>query len=395
MTTALLDSRTRGSKLALYTRLASIVIVTIPCVAFAQTPPPSVSLSFGIDTTVAPVGDIVRLTKAYLARPDSSARSRGLWSSKSDFDTHYGDLGGEAYQGFPATILGVTGTGPGDSVFVVKILHATADSSRTQIQPLALQRLYAVRAPAAPYGWQLSSPLPRLTGNWVHRAAGVITFWYAPGQRQSVRKRQEASQFVDSVARLFGVARPEHINAYLTGRWEQGQRLLGLDFFPEGSGAGSGLGGLSVGTGILLLSNPAIGEAYLHELVHLVLWPVQSHNHVFGEGVAVWLGGSQGRSPKAMYEFLHRYQLAHPNVKLTDIIGSDTLQGVDASTVLYATRGLIVDSIYRQSGIPGLRRFALVSGTDDQLIAALPSYISEIGTDINQWWRTQATLLSR
>lgn len=188
--------------------LATCAMISLPGsqVAVSQTPAPSVSIGFGIDTSIVEVRDIVRLTRAYLGRPDSSARSLGLWSSRSAFDVRYGDLAREAYQGFPATIIGVSGRGTGDSVFVVKILHATASSTGNDIRPLAIQRLYATRASGSPYGWQFSSPLPRLTMNWARLDAGRMTFWYAPGQRQSRVKAQRASQFVDSVAHLFGVA---------------------------------------------------------------------------------------------------------------------------------------------------------------------------------------------
>src|SRR6266498_3669048 len=138
--------------------ICATVSLLAPCIrksAAAQTPSPRVSLSFGVDTSIAQVRDIVHLTAAYLAHPDTSARSRGLWSEEGSNDPRFADLATKAYQGFPATILGVTGTGSGDSVFVVRLIHATADSSGTQIRPLALQRFYAIRAPAAPYGWVL------------------------------------------------------------------------------------------------------------------------------------------------------------------------------------------------------------------------------------------------
>src|SRR5205823_9665309 len=124
----------------------------------AQTPPASVTTSFGVDTTIREVRDIVRLARAYLAQPDASARSRGLWSN-SPVDARYGDLAMEAYQGFPATIIGITGAAPGDSVFAVKIIYGSVDSSGTHLQPVTMQRLYAVRVPGSPYGWQFSSPL--------------------------------------------------------------------------------------------------------------------------------------------------------------------------------------------------------------------------------------------
>ncbi|MDQ6768724.1 MAG: hypothetical protein M3Z54_01910 [Gemmatimonadota bacterium] len=332
----------------------------------------------------------MKLTTAYLTQPDSSARSRGLWSTQSAFDARYGDLAQEAYQGFPATILGVSGNGLGDSVFVVKVIHATADSTRKRITPLAMQRFYAIRASGSPYGWQLSSPLPRLTHDWARRDAGGITFWYAPGQRQSPDRAKHASKFVDSVARLFGVSPPKHLDAYVTGTMDDGERLLGLDFLPENSGPGTGFGGRGGGDGILLLSDPRVGEAYLHELVHAVIGPtVESRNSIFGEGVAVWLGGSGERSLKQMYSFLGEYQRAHPEVSLAEMFGGEPPGGYDAVVALYATRGLIVDSIYRRSGIEGLRRFAQIRGSPSDMIKILPSYTNVTGGDINHWWRTE------
>src|SRR3954462_9827719 len=81
----------------------------------AQTPAPTVSLGFGVDTNVAQVRQIVLLTRAYLTHPDSSARS-GLWSTRAPLDPRTSDLAMQAYLGFPATIVGVTGMGQDDSV---------------------------------------------------------------------------------------------------------------------------------------------------------------------------------------------------------------------------------------------------------------------------------------
>lgn len=362
----------------------------------SQTPAPSVSLGFGVDTSIAEVREIVRLTRAYLTHPDSSARSTGLWSTRVPLDPRTSDLATQAYQGFPATIVGVTGTGAGDSVFVVKVLHATADSTGRTISPLALQRFYAVRAIGAPFGWQLASPLPRLTRGWARRDVGRVTFWYEPGQKQYPTKAQQASLFVDSVARLFDVSPPKHLDVYLTGSTEAGERLVGLDFFPDGSGPGTGLGGRTLPTaGILFLGDPRVGEAYFHEFVHAVLGPtIPSGSAVFGEGVAVWLGGSHEKSLRTMYSLLAQYQSTHPEVSLAEVLRGEAPGGEDATSAVYATSGLIIDAIYRQSGIPGLRRFARVRGSPDDIIRTLPEYITGAAGDIDLWWRneTQAVL---
>ena len=353
-----------------------------------QTPAPSVTTSFGVDTTITEVRDIVRLTRAYLSNPDTSARSKGLWS-RSSLDTRFGDMAVEAYQGFPATIVGVTGTGQGDSVFVVRIIHGSADSAGTHLQPLALQRIYAVRAPGSPYGWQLSAPLPRLTRSWVRRDSGRITYWYAPSVTPSPIKATHAAVFIDSVAKLFDVHPPSHLDAYLTSTMEEGLRLFGLDFIVDASGPGTGLGGRGGGPGILILGNPQLGEAYLHELVHAVLGPtVEVRNSLFGEGVAIWLGGSVGRSLPELYAALRQYQQSHPNVSLTELLQGKA-QSLDEGVAWNATRGLIVDSIYRSSGIAGLKEFARTPGRDTDLIKALPKYIKGMDENPDKWWREE------
>ena len=377
---------TRNARhVACVTVLAGFIAMT----AKAQTPAPSVSISFGVDTTISEVRDIVRLTRAYLAQPDFTARSRGLWSSSPN-DVRYGDLGMEAYQGGPATIIGVTGTGPGDSVFIVKIIHGSADSTGTHLQPLALQRLYAVRAPGSPYGWQFSSTLPRLTRGWAHSDFGRITYWYAPGITPSPAKGQQTSRFIDSVAKLFSVKAPSHLDAYLTPTVDDGIRLMGLDFLVENSGPGTGYGGRGGGLGdYLILSDPRLGEAYLHEFVHAVLNPtIQSRNSVFNEGVASWLGGSGNLTPRQLYARLQEFQRSHPGVSILDVLQGTAGDSEDVRAY-HGTAALIADSIYRSSGIAGLKEFAKVTGRPADVIAALPNYVGGLGPDVNQWWRSE------
>ena len=179
-----------------------------------------------------------------------------------------------AYQGFNATIVAVTPAFPGDSVYAVKILHATNSTSGKPVSALALQRLSAVRAPGSPFGWQLANALPRVTRDWRRRDVGRITFWYAPGQKESFSKATETAQFVESVAKLFAVTPPAHIDAYVTASTDEAWRAVGLDFFPDGSGPDTGFGGRSIPpAGIVLIGDPRVGEDYLHEFVHVVLSP--------------------------------------------------------------------------------------------------------------------------
>jgi hypothetical protein len=376
--------------------LASFVITGR---AHAQGAVPSVSVSFGIDTTTTDVGDIVRLTRAYLANPDSSSRSRGLWSTGTDFDRRVGDLTMDAYQGFPATIVSVASDGPGDSVYVVRVLYARADTTGGPISPLALQRLFAVRESSAPFGFRLTGALPRLTRGWEQHTKGRVTFWYAPGQHPSPAKISHASSFVDSVANVFQIPPPNHLDMYVTGSMEEGLHAIGLDFFPEAS-ADRGRGGRALFGGIVLAGNPAIGEGYVHELAHVILGPTfPSRNRLFAEGVATWLGGSRGRTPQQTYSLLRQIQAAHPALTLRQVLNNDIpdAQAEEITDAFYATGALVVDAVYRRAGIAGLRALAQLSGDRTVLLAALPAQVGLSSSDqavLDHWWRTQAARLS-
>lgn len=358
--------------------------------AAAQTPVPSVTVSFGVDTAVADVGPIVRLVRAYLARPDSSAMSRGLWATTNEWDRRSGDLHRQyAYQGFPGAIIGVMSAGPGDSLYLVKVLYASADSATRGVRPLALQRLYAVRAPGSEYGWQLSNALPRLTSDWVTRTEGRITFHYAPGQPEHPPRRVRAARFVDSVARLFAVAPPERLDYFVTGSPDEYFRILGLDFFPLPSGPGTATGGNALGS-IVLAGDPAQGEAYLHEITHVVLAGFSGGGPILGEGIAVWLGGSKGRSPREMYRLLAEWQRDHPGVSLQALVDGKQGWGVRENDARYATGALFVETVYRRNGVSGLRALAGLPNETPALLAAMRVHLGLSSTDadaLERWWR--------
>ncbi len=375
-----------------------LVVSVIAAQAGAQVAPPTVSVSFGIDTTITDIGSVVQLVRAYLARPDSSARGRGLWSTATDFDRRVGDLTAQAYQGFPATIVSVASDGPGDSLFVVRVLYASADSAR-RISPLALQRLYAVRESRAPFGFRLTGALPRLTRGWEQHTSGHVTFWYAPGQHPNPAKSSHASTFVDSVTTLFQVPTPKHLDMYVTGSLEEAQRAIGLDFFPAAS-ADRGRGGGAMSPGIVLAGNPAIGEGYVHELVHAILGPTfPTRNRLSAEGLATWLGGSRGRTPQETYVRLRQIQVARPALTLKQVLSNDIPDAVaeEMTDAFYATGALIVDAVYRRAGTTGLHALAQLDNDPAVLLTALPAQLGLTGSDesaLDRWWRSQAARIS-
>lgn len=386
-------------RLRLLTAIGVVATLATAGRAIAQASTPKVSVSFGIDTTVRDVGDVVRLVRAYLAKPDSSARSRGLWSTATDFDRRVGDLTSEAYQGFPATIVSLVPDGLGDSAYVVRVLYAYADSTGQSVSPIALQRLYAIRESGAPFNFRLSGTLPRLTREWEQRTEGRVTFWYAPGQHPNPKKISQASSFVDSVAKLFQVSPPKHLDVYVGRSLEDVQRATGLDFFPAAS-VDRGLGGRAIGGGIVLAGNPALGEAYLHELTHAILGPTfPIRNGLFNEGVATWLGGSRGHTPQQMYARLLKIQTARPALTLTQVFTHQIpdAPAEEATDAFTATGALIVDAVYRRSGIAGLRAIAQLNNDPSVLLTALPAQLGITGSDpgaLDRWWRAHTGRIS-
>ncbi|MDQ6689340.1 MAG: hypothetical protein M3037_07530 [Gemmatimonadota bacterium] len=358
------------------------------------------SPGFGVDTAIADVRDVFSLVRAYLAKPDSSARARGLWSTATNFDRTLGDITAwQVNQGFPATVIGVIPAIPGDSVYIVRILYAQADSTG-KVSPLALQRLYAVREGGAPYSFRLAAAFPRVRTEWEQRSKGPLTFWYVPGQRPNPARIDDAGCFVDSVSALFSVPVPRHLDVIVGRSMDDVQRAIGLDFFPEASGPGQRSGGLNLGF-IILSGNPAIGEAYFHELVHSILGPsLPAGSKLLSEGVATWLGGSRGRSPREMYALLRRYQVSDSTLTLSRLIRSD-FQDPDAdrsTNLLYASGALISDSIYRKGGIAALRGVYRLKGDPESLIRAISvalGFSSADNRSLDNWWRAEAQRAAR
>jgi len=382
--------------------LTAIIVVAALATAdraVAQVSTPRVNVSFGIDTTVKDANDVVRLVRAYLAKPDSSARSRGLWSTATDFDRRVGDLTSEVYQGLPATIISLAPDGLDDTAYVIRVLYAYADSTGQSINPVALQRLYAIRESGAPFNFRLSGTLPRLTREWQQRTEGRITFWYAPGQHPNPERIFRASSFVDSVSKLFQVSPPEHLDMYVGRSLEDVQRATGLDFFPTAS-VDRGLGGRAMGGGIVLAGNPALGEAYLHELAHAILGPTfPIRNGLFNEGVATWLGGSRGRTPQQMYARLLQIQTARPALTLGQVLTNSIPDATaeELTEAFTATGALLVDAVYRRSGITGLRAFAQLNQNPSALLPALAAQLGFTGSDpgaLDRWWRSQTARIT-
>lgn len=361
--------------------------------AWCQRPPSRVSLGFGVDTTLADVGSIVRTVVEYFRLPKPGRTPTALWNqAEQKLRPNYDITARMVFQGAPATIVAVVPTGEDHREYVVKTLFAGADSNGTNIRPLAIQRLYATRVGDR---WELSSALPRLTWDWSTREAGPIVYHIPPGWQFNDGNAHRAVNFVDSLARSLEIDPPHRIDYYLARSTEDMYRILGLDFYVEPSGPGTGRGGRAfVHAGIVLSGNPALGEAYLHELVHVVTGrgrPDSLTNDLVQEGLAVWLAGSRGRSYAEVVRQLLEYQRARPGVGLEDLVRGRVPGGWGNSEAdaLYATAALIVDATYSSLEGEGLQRLLATGPPNHAVLGALRDLLEIPESGLDQWWRSE------
>jgi hypothetical protein len=286
----------------------------------------------------------------------------------------------------------VLSAGPGDSVYVVKILHAYADSNGRRVTAAALQRLYAVKAASAPYGWQLSNGFSQISRNWVRRTEGRITFHYVPGQNPDPGRIRLASQFIDSVATLFAVSPPERLDYIVAASPDDYARAIGLDYLHVPSGPGSDVGGqVSTGQGIVYAGGQ--GEVYLHELTHAVLARYLGGGVFLNEGVPTWFGGSKGRPFPVMCRLLADYQRAHPEITIEEFIRGRDEDDPHVHDAVQATGALFVDHVYRRRGVPGLRALKGSPVGASELLQFMRQHLGLPLTDpgaLDAWWRQAA-----
>jgi hypothetical protein len=264
-----------------------------------------------------------------------------------------------------------------------------------------MQRIYAVKAPHTRFGWQLSNPLARLTSTWPRHEVGAISFHYAPGQRVDTARARRTVRFVDSVSAMFGVPSPPHIDYYSTASPDEYFRALGLDFYVLPSGRGSATGGHAMTEAAIVFSgDPSQGEAYLHEVAHLILRDRFGGGSMLGEGIPTWLAGSKGRDAQMLFRILGEYQRTHPAVTLASILDGTVAGGwTNAETdALYATGAVFVEAVFRRAGVAAIRQLEGTPGDAGALQRAMRGALglpAGVGSALEVWWRRAAVELQR
>ena len=319
---------------------------------------PRIALGFGVDTSLAPVGDIFRMWRAFLQdRPDSLHPSPH-WSRAEQAQYRDYLLGRDyLFQGFPnqfpsVTVLTITPAMPGEeSLYVIRTLVGGVYQPGDEVRLLGIFRVYAQRRAG---GWALSNAISRVSANWIREPIGSITFVYPPWQRLDRGRARQSARFADSLAKAFGLP-PKPLTYYVADTPEGMFQLQGLDFVPEPSQAGMGAGRADDVNGLVFSGSPVLQEGYRHEISHVVLAPLKASRHTHWlvvEGIATWAGGLQERSfPTLMRDFAF-YLKNHWSYTLDSAFTGPPPAGFDTR---YATGAILFQLVYERGGVSAVR----------------------------------------
>lgn len=350
-----------------------------------------VAIGWGVDTVSSPNHEIFSLWRAYLASHPEVLRHSAYWSRAEQAQWPDFDLLRMVYQGPPKITVIQLAPAPGlDSTYVIRNLFAAVVESTHDVKPIALYRVYATREGGR---WVLANALPRATRHWKRETIGHVTFVYPPTHAFDRASARGSAGFVDSLARAFDVPVPVGITYYLADNVDDIFRARGLDFFPT---AGDTIYGQSL-TGDNLVVTAGVGERHRHELSHLVLLPLMvagRTNRLVAEGLATWVGGSEGLPFPELVPGLRQYVESHPDLTIRSVLSDPpTRQG--SLDVGYDGLAVLCQMVYEKGGIPAIRELATAGVAPDSVLSVAARMLSIRPSDLDAAWRQALHLGSR
>jgi hypothetical protein len=327
--------------------------------AAGQAPPLQipVTVGLGLDTTAAPLPELLTLWRQYLQSGPYEGHSTPYWSESDqrewpkgfDLTTPWCYGSRDDFAKSQAVVLDIGPASHGDTTaYSIQTLFTYQDSSMARPLPYAVCRVYAVRQANR---WLLTNALTLRTLNWQRRRFGPITFIYPSGHKFNRARATRSAAFVDSVASAFGANRHQPIKFYVADSPEVMFRLIGLDALPNHTP------GLAYAAHRLIFSgSPIYGEWYPHELAHLALDSLtKSWRTPFAldEGLAMWLGGSRGNDFPALMRNLAGALGARPSLSLDSLLGSPSV----SDTLAYPAAAALLQMAYERGRMVKVKAF--------------------------------------
>jgi hypothetical protein len=372
--------------------LTSELFFALPSLAELPVRGLRLTTGFGVDTTASPAREVFSLWRHYLTESSDSLRV-SLWSkAEQAAGQHYDLLAPYVYQGLTDyTVVRLAPAVGLPHTYLIMTLVSIVDDSTRAVSPLALYRVYATVENGR---WVLANALPRMTRTWRRETVGAITFMYPSTHTFNARLARATAAFVDSLAGAFGQPPPQPISYYFTNDLEETLRALGLEFFPLGPdtiGARSNKFVRQVYVGA-----STNGEAYLHELAHIILAPEVSDRTapLLAEGLMTWTGGSAGLSYSQLLPGLAGYISAHAKLSLEKVM-TDPPPRIGTLDVGYGGLAVLCDLIHRSRGLAGLRAVLQAGTTPVEVLDAAAHQFGTSPASVDSLWRATILKYSR
>lgn len=308
---------------------------------------PALTLGFAVDTTAVPqqwwgvdsahvvLPEVVRFWRNYLAIRHDASQRRGYWTS---------DRGGADVDADPVPVVApfllsatpqlveaLPAQAGNPARWILRTIYATGPSTRPSYFGFEQNHIVGARDDNGVWNWRLEDPVVTETARWPRHRVGLLQYVVHPAINFDSAKAQATALWADSLLHRFGIARREPVTYYQVPDLQAGFRISGFEWLLNGDRVG---GRASIGPDIVIAADPRYGEAYRHEIAHILLAPLVAGQSVFVvEGMAYWIGGARGSDFIGLMNSGSTFLIQNPNLTL-DQIFSNGATGAAASLKL-------------------------------------------------------------
>jgi len=256
-------------------------------------------------------------------------------------------------QGYSPTILYIK---PTANYIHLKTQFAFADSTKNIMTMAVTNHYVGFNGKKEPY---FINPISKNMKIWSNRTIRNITFYYPPYHSFDIHRADSLISNVKKLEKSWDL-KPINIRYYLANSHDELQHLRGFDF-ALAMGNKDKPSGISDDRDNQVFCG-GLGENYFHEVVHVYL-NRQYPESPLKEGLAVFYGGSMGRSINWHIERVNKYLHQHPEVNLNDL--EDFWYSDPYTNPGSAISGLICSLIFKTKGIAGLKRLMTYNNLQD------------------------------
>ena len=197
---------------------------------------------------------------------------------------------------------------------------------------------------------EFENPIELNTKTWKQTSLRNVTFIYPPYHSFDRLRADSLISQVENLEREWGLQQIE-VRYYLANTREEIDQIRGLDFSLLGGNRDKPSGMSDDQNNVVYCSG--LGENYFHEVVHLYLNRLYAQSPLV-EGLAVFYGGSMGKSLEWHLNRLKIYLRAHPEIDLNKL---DEFWYMDSHTNPNSTiKGMLCWMAFEKDKTKGLQR---------------------------------------